>query len=81
MLDQGDADDKILGVVDNDPLYAEFHGLREVPNHYLREVEHFFTHYKDLEGKRVEPMGWEGRAVAYERITHAQELYQAHFKK
>ena len=81
MLDQGEADDKILAVVNNDPLYSEFHGLRDTPAHYLREVEHFFSHYKDLEGKRVEALGWESRAVALEKIVHAQALYQAHYGK
>ncbi len=81
MLDQGDADDKVLGVVDNDPLYSDFHGLRDVPSHYLREVEHFFSHYKDLEGKRVEALGWAPRAVAMEKIVHAQALYQAQYGK
>jgi inorganic pyrophosphatase len=79
MLDQGDSDDKILAVVDNDPLYSDFHGLQDTPAHYLREVEHFFSHYKDLEGKRVEALGWEGRAVAMQQILHAQKLYEEHY--
>ena len=81
MLDQGDADDKILAVVDNDLLYNDFHGLRDIPAHYLREVEHFFSHYKDLEGKRVEALGWESRKIAMQQIVHAQALYQTHYGK
>lgn len=75
MKDQGQPDDKILAVVDDDPLYQEYQELEDVPRHFLREVTHFFTHYKDLEGKRVEPGGWEPRAVALKQITHAQSLY------
>lgn len=79
MLDQGAPDDKILAVVDNDPLYQDYTQLSDVPRHFLREVAHFFERYKDLEGKRVEPLGWEPRSSALERITHAQALYQQHY--
>lgn len=79
MLDGEDPDDKILAVAHNDPLYAEYQDLPDVNSHYLREVAHFFNRYKDLEGKRVEPLGWEPREVALERIRHAQQLYRNHF--
>lgn len=79
MLDQNQADDKVLAVADDDPLYAEYHEIDDVPAHFLREVSHFFERYKDLEGKRVQALGWEPRAVALERISHAQRLYTAHY--
>jgi inorganic pyrophosphatase len=58
MLDRGDPDDKILAVPTNDPYYGEYFDIADLPAHYLREVEHFFRIYKDLEGKRVEIVGW-----------------------
>jgi inorganic pyrophosphatase len=79
MLDQDLPDDKVLAVANNDPLYHDFHDLEDVPSHYLREVAHFFNHYKDLEGKRVEPIGWESHTAALERISHAQQLYRDRF--
>ncbi|NLX53638.1 MAG: inorganic diphosphatase [Planctomycetaceae bacterium] len=79
MLDGEDPDDKILAVAHNDPLYAEYQDLEDVNSHYLREVAHFFNRYKDLEGKRVEAVGWEPREVALERISHAQQIYRNHF--
>ena len=39
------------------------------------EVEHFFTVYKDLEGARVEPLGWENAVTAKERIRFAINHY------
>src|SRR5581483_4386854 len=36
----------------------DFQILGDVPSHFLREVEHFFATYKQLEGTHVEPMGW-----------------------
>jgi inorganic pyrophosphatase len=60
MLDRGKGDFKLLGVPNTDPLFAEYHTLADVPKHYLREVEHFFTTYKTLEGVTVESLGWAG---------------------
>lgn len=78
MEDQDKPDDKILAVAARDPLYADIHSLQDVPAHYLREVEHFFSVYKDLEGKRVKPIGWEPRDEALRRIEHARKLYADH---
>jgi inorganic pyrophosphatase len=58
LLDRGEPDDKILAVPSNDPFYGEYFDIADLPGHYLREVEHFFHIYKDLEGKRVEIGGW-----------------------
>ena len=59
MTDRGEPDDKILAVPSNDPFYEEYFDIADIPQHYLREVEHFFHIYKDLEGKRVQTIGWE----------------------
>ncbi|MCA9972175.1 MAG: inorganic diphosphatase [Anaerolineales bacterium] len=79
MKDNGVADDKILAVLDNDPLYAHLRRLEDVPDHQLAEIAHFFEHYKDLEKKEVEPGGWAPRDVACARIRHAQAAYQRRF--
>ncbi|MCG8350483.1 MAG: inorganic diphosphatase [Chloroflexales bacterium] len=75
MLDKGEADDKVLAVLEHDPFFHEFKDYNDLPQHYLKEVEHFFTVYKDLEGTRVEPVGWENAAYARERITFAVDYY------
>jgi inorganic pyrophosphatase len=79
MSDQGQADDKVLAVAANDPLYLDYHDISDVPKNFLREVAHFFSRYKDLEGKRVEPLGWEPKSVALDRIRHAMRLYEKHY--
>jgi inorganic pyrophosphatase len=58
MRDRGVNDFKILGVPNGDPLFAEYQNLRDAPSHFLREVEHFFGTYKQLEGVTIETMGW-----------------------
>ncbi|MCU0648241.1 MAG: inorganic diphosphatase [Gemmatimonadaceae bacterium] len=64
MLDRGEPDDKILAVPSGDPFFGEYFDIADLPSHYLKEVEHFFAIYKDLEGKRVEVVGWEKHDVA-----------------
>ena len=54
MRDRGEPDDKILAVPLHDPYYEEFFDIADIPRHVLKEVEYFFSTYKDLEGKRVQ---------------------------
>ena len=79
MLDKGDPDDKILAVPCHDPYYADYHDINDVSAHYLREVEHFFHVYKDLEGKRVEILGWERADVARRLVVESVERYEQEF--
>jgi inorganic pyrophosphatase len=79
MLDRGEPDDKILAVPTNDPYYGEYFDIADIPQHYLKEVEHFFYIYKDLEGRRVQTVGWEkserAMRVIMESIARYAEKY------
>ena len=79
MLDRGQHDDKILAVSDTDPLFADYHDLKDVPPHFLKEVAHFFEVYKDLEGKRTEPLGWEDAIAAKGEIQRSIKLFDDRF--
>jgi len=79
MLDRGQPDDKILAVPCHDPYYHEFFDIADLSQHYLREVEHFFHIYKDLEGKRVEILGWEKSEVAARVINESINRYQERY--
>jgi inorganic pyrophosphatase len=81
MEDRGLRDDKILAVPVNDPLAADYHDIGDIPQHFLKEVAHFFAVYKDLEGQHVKTLGWDGAAVARQRVTHAADLYSKKFKR
>ena len=58
MRDKGQNDYKLLAVPNKDPLFGDILKLEDVPHHFLREVEHFFSTYKQLEGVTIEPLGW-----------------------
>ena len=69
MVDQGKGDEKILAVAESDPLYREVKDCSQVFDHTLREIEHFFSIYKNLEGKKTEIVGWDGVDVARSIIS------------
>ncbi|MDE3127360.1 MAG: inorganic diphosphatase [Gemmatimonadota bacterium] len=75
MLDRGEPDDKILAVPMHDPYSEEYFDIADLPQHLLKEVAQFFVSYKELEGKKVEIVGW-GKAVeAMELITRSIAKY------
>jgi inorganic pyrophosphatase len=75
MRDKGEMDEKILCVPAHDPLYEHYRGIDDVAPHFLKEVEHFFTVYKDLEGGRVEALGWEDGRAARSVIIESMARY------
>lgn len=75
MEDQGDADHKVLGVPLGDPLWAEARSLDDIPAHLLRELEHFFSVYKELEKKKTAVLGWRPVAEAVSIIEAARAAY------
>ncbi|NLX08562.1 MAG: inorganic diphosphatase [Chloroflexi bacterium] len=79
MLDRGDPDDKILAVPATDPLFDDYHDLKDVPKHFLNEIAHFFETYKQLQGIPVTPKGWEDADRAREVVVQAMELYRTTF--
>lgn len=79
MKDRDAPDDKILAVPASDPLFADYHDISDIPQHFLQETGHFFAVYKDLEGVNVKTLGWENAKRAKERIMHAVDLYQERF--
>ncbi|NYI05670.1 inorganic diphosphatase [Allostreptomyces psammosilenae] len=72
MTDEAGGDDKVLCVQAGDPRMDHIQDIKDVPQHVLDEIQHFFEHYKDIEpGKSVEPGAtWVGREEA-ERVIEA----------
>lgn len=67
MEDEKGADEKVLAVCAKDPRYKDVRTLRDMPEHTLREIAHFFETYKALEkDKWVRVGGW--------KVTDTKEL-------
>lgn len=54
MIDEGDPDHKIVGVLHNDPEYADYTTASDFPKHTFKMLKRFLEDYKTLEGKQVE---------------------------
>lgn len=78
MLDQGQADEKIISVNLNDPAFNSYHHIDELPEHRLRELRRFFQDYKILEEKQVEVQDFLGPDQAKQIIVDAVKRYQEH---
>jgi inorganic pyrophosphatase len=76
MHDEKGEDEKILAVPTVDPRFSEMDSLADMRPHRLREVEHFFSIYKDLEDKKVEIIGWEDRGEAIAAVNRAIAAYK-----
>ncbi len=75
MMDQGREDEKILAVGTNNPIYQDVHDYTEVYAHVLREIEHFFTIYKELEAKTTRINGWDDAARAREIVRECNARF------
>ena len=54
MIDNGQADDKIIAVCVHDPFYKDYNSINDLPAHVSDEIRHFFKVYKTLEGKETQ---------------------------
>ncbi len=81
LVDSGKADEKVLAVPTGDPYSDGLNELDDIPQHYLKEIEHFFRVYKDLEGTHTETRGFEGAAEARAAIVRAMESYEAKIRR
>ena len=76
IVDQGQVDDKILCVPVHDVRFNNMKDINDVEMPFLNEIAHFFTVYKELEGKKMEVLGWKDAATAKEVILRAVKAYQ-----
>ena len=58
MADEKGPDEKVICVPVSDPIWNKIYKLKELNPHLIKEIEHFFKVYKDLEEKKVDVGGW-----------------------
>ena len=80
MEDDGGKDEKIIAVP-SPHITRRYENVKthtDLPDITLKQIEHFFEHYKDLEpGKWVKISGWEGAEKARAMIVEAIERAKA----
>lgn len=82
MIDKGEADDKIIAVMDQDEIYKDFNDITELPPAIIQRLKHYFLTYKNIPGETnvvCEITDVYSREEAYEVILRSQEDYQRKF--
>ena len=77
MIDGGDSDVKIIAVPISDPRWNEIQDLKDVNKHTIKEMEHFFSTYKQIQKKEVIIKGFGDKSKAIEAFKKAIELYKS----
>jgi inorganic pyrophosphatase len=75
MVDDMGGDDKIVAVCIDDPAYAHYTKVEELPPHISRELERFFRDYKALEGKKSDVGDMYGLEEAMRVIRESRAAY------
>jgi len=82
MQDEAGPDEKIIAVPTSKITrrYEQMDEAEQLPEIALRQIQHFFEHYKDLEpGKWVKIVGWGDAAEARRLISEAHARYRGHW--
>jgi inorganic pyrophosphatase len=77
MADDKGQDDKIVCVPFADPHWSGLEDLADIPTRLRVEIEHFFSIYKQPEGKDVDIGGFEDRDAALALIEDARGRLKA----
>jgi inorganic pyrophosphatase len=79
MTDEAGEDAKLLAVPVSKvcKIYQDVKSYSDLPQSLLSSLEHFFTHYKDLEeGKWVKIKGWSDADTARQEIVNSIARYE-----
>ena len=82
MIDGGQADDKIIAVLKDDPAYGEWSDIYQVPPSLIDRLRHYFLTYKEVPGESgrvVEIAEVYGRRAAHDVINRSREDYRERF--
>ena len=79
MVDDAGEDEKIIAVCCDDPGFAHYTTLADLPDHQRRQIDRFFQDYKILEHKAVKTMEFmdrdEALAVTQDSIDRYARTY------
>lgn len=76
MADDKGPDEKIICVPVSDPIMNKLNDISDMNEHLIKEIEHFFKVYKDLENKQVDVQGWGDVKVAKQMIEECAKRFQ-----
>lgn len=81
MIDNGELDDKIIAVAENDMGVNHFNDISGLHSHFIDELKNFFEDYKKLENKKVAIEEFQNADVAKQIIEKSMQDYDSHVLK
>jgi inorganic pyrophosphatase len=84
MLDNGEADDKIIAVLKQDEIYGGLREVSECPETLINRLKHYFLTYKNMPGKEIKAVEIThiyGAKEAHEVILRSIDDYKEKFKE
>jgi len=82
MIDNNEADDKIVAYLKGDMVYTEWEDITDIPVVFVERLRHYFLTYKDIPGKEkhlAEITHIYNKEEAYEVIRRGRKDYDANF--
>lgn len=79
MVDNGKNDEKIIAIPFEDPNYNSYRSIEALPRHIFEEMQHFFSVYKQLEGKETAVNEVQGHKAAAQVIAQCIQNYKDKF--
>jgi inorganic pyrophosphatase len=81
MIDDGEADDKIIAVLEGDNIWGDVHDIADLPKIKTERLQHYFSTYKMIPGKDIDICVDHvyGRDEALRVIAAAEKDYWNHY--
>lgn len=82
MIDDNEADDKIIAILKGDQLYSAYNDVTDLPESIVNRLRHYFLTYKNIPGEernKVEITATYGREEALEVIRKSRSDYNAEY--
>jgi inorganic pyrophosphatase len=79
MTDDGEQDDKLIGVAVEDRQWRDVEDITDLPKHMVAEMKNFFETYKKLKGGEVEITDVLGKKEALQVLEDSIKLYNETF--
>ena len=76
VIDNGDADQKVIAVVNRDPRFDHIQELSDIPESTLEIIKDFFKTYKTLQKIEVEIKDYHSKEDALKLLEENRKLYQ-----
>ncbi len=79
MTDGGSNDEKIIAIPFKEPSFNCYTDIEQLPAHIMQEICHFFSVYKELEGKKTADICICSKQQALDTINACMQAYKDKF--